>query len=92
MVVKQLDTTGFLRARAQWPAIPQVPSQEEDQASIGDVMHSKIKNNSMTAVLEKAVGVAEQGPATATRYQVHLTAVTHALAQLFLRKALVLQD
>lgn len=55
-------------------------------------MHTKIKNNSMTAVLEKAVGVAEQGPATATRYQVHLIVVTHALAQLFLRKALVLQD
>lgn len=46
----------------------------------------------MTAVLEKAAGVAGQGPATATRYQVHLTVVTHALAQLILRKVLIFQD
>lgn len=47
----------------------------------------------MTVMLEKVAGVAGwQGPDAATRYQVHLTVVTHALAQLFLGKALLLQD
>lgn len=46
----------------------------------------------MTVMLERRLpGHGARAGSTATRYQVHLTVVTHALVQLFLGKVLFLQ-